>query len=224
MNNSIFEPEPQDTKAVKQMHMSPLTKFISEMGPLAIYFFAYFRGDWLIKNVSFFSGFKDAIFPATAIFMVAAIISFIFTFIKIRKLPVMPLITGIVVIIFGLLALWLKNDVFIKMKPTIINSLFAAILFGGLAFKKSLLGYVFDSAFQLDSKGWYKLTLHWAWFFIFLAIVNETVWRNFSTETWMTFRFIGISGITFLFLLTQMPLIMRHSVEVPEKQKDNSDE
>ena len=99
------------------------------------------------------------------------------------------------------------------MKPTIVNTLFAGVLLGGLVFGKSLLGYVFDSAFKLDAEGWRKLTLRWGIFFIFLAVVNEIVWRNFSTDTWVTFKVWGIMPITILFTMSQMPLIMRHSLE-----------
>ncbi len=125
----------------------------------------------------------------------------------------MPLVSGIVVFVFGALTLFLQNDTFIKMKPTIVNALFGAMLLGGLAFGKSLLGYVFDSAFRLDAEGWRKLTLRWGLFFFFLAVVNEVVWRSFSTDTWVAFKVWGIMPITILFTMSQMPLIMRHSLE-----------
>ena len=99
------------------------------------------------------------------------------------------------------------------MKPTIVNSMFAIVLLGGLLFGKSLLGYVFNSAFQLDDEGWNKLTLRWGLFFIVLAIINEVVWRNFSTDFWVAFKVWGTMPITVLFTLSQMPLIMKHSVE-----------
>jgi intracellular septation protein len=125
----------------------------------------------------------------------------------------MPLVSGIVVLVFGALTLYLHDEVFIKMKPTIVNTLFGVILLGGLAFGKSLLGYVFHSAFQLDAEGWRKLTLRWGLFFFFLAILNEVVWRNFSTDFWVAFKVWATMPITILFTISQMPLIMRHSLD-----------
>jgi intracellular septation protein len=122
-------------------------------------------------------------------------------------------VSGVVVFIFGALTLWLHDDVFIKMKPTIVNTLFGGVLLGGLFFGRSLLGYVFDSAFHLDAEGWKKLTFRWGLFFLFLAVVNEVVWRSFSTDAWVTFKVWGIMPITLLFTLSQMPLIMRHSLD-----------
>jgi len=128
-------------------------------------------------------------------------------------LPIMPLVSGIVVFVFGALTLWLQDDVFIKMKPTIVNTLFGVVLLGGLLFGRSLLGYVFDSAFRMDAEGWRKLTLRWGLFFLLLAVLNEVIWRSFSTDTWVAFKVWGIMPLTLLFTLSQMPLIMRHSVD-----------
>ena len=102
----------------------------------------------------------------------------------------MPLVTGVVVLVFGALTLWLQDDTFIKMKPTIVNTLFGAVLLGGLLFGKSLLGYVFDAAFKLDAEGWRKLTLRWGLFFLFLAVVNEVVWRQLLDR-----RLGGVQGL-----------------------------
>lgn len=213
MNQSIFEPDPQDTKAVRDMHMSPTLKLILEMGPLVVFFFANYKGEWLIQNIGIFKGFEKPIFPATAIFMVAIVVALVASWLIARKIPIMPLISGIFVLIFGFLTLWLHNDTFIKMKPTIINTLFGLILFGGLLFKKALLGYVLDSAFQLDAEGWRKLTYRWAWFFIFLAVINEVVWRNFSDDFWTSFKVFGVMPITIIFMVAQMPMIMEHATE-----------
>ena len=125
----------------------------------------------------------------------------------------MPLVSGIVVLVFGALTLYLHDEIFIKMKPTIVNTLFGAVLLGGLAFGKSLLGYVFDSAFRLDAEGWRKLTLRWGLFFFFLAALNEVVWRNFSTDFWVAFKVWATMPITLLFTIGQLPLIMRHSLD-----------
>jgi len=222
MNQSIFEPDPQHTRAVRKMHMSPLLKFVLEMGPLLIFFIVNFRGQWLIDNVPLFSSFDKPIYPATSVFMVAIITALVISWSIARKIPVMPLVSGIFVLIFGFLTLWLHDDIFIKMKPTFINSLFAFILFGGLLFKKSLLGYVLDSAFTLDAEGWRKPTLRWAWFMLFLAALNEVVWRNFSDEFWTSFKVFGTVPITLVFIITQAPLLMRHAIEPPGNKKQNS--
>ncbi|WP_375633951.1 MULTISPECIES: septation protein A [unclassified Bartonella] len=191
--------------------LSPTLKFFLEMGPLVAFFFANYKGEWLIKNIGFFQNFSKPIFPATAIFMVAIIISLSLSWILARQIPIMPLISGIFVLVFGFLTLWLHNETFIKMKPTIINSLFAFILFGGMFFKKPLLRYALDSTLKLDDLGWQKLTYRWAFFFIFLAILNEIIWRNFSDNFWTSFKVFGVMPITVLFMLTQMPIIIKHS-------------
>jgi intracellular septation protein len=130
--------------------------------------------------------------------------------------PVMPLVSGVVVFVFGALTLWLANDMFIKMKPTIVNTLFGATLLIGLWFGRSFLKLVFDSAFQLDEEGWRKLTIRWGLFFFFLAIVNEVVWRGFSTDFWVAFKVWAVMPITLIFTFSQIPLMMRHSLEKDE--------
>jgi intracellular septation protein len=129
----------------------------------------------------------------------------------------MPLVTGIVVLVFGGLTLLLQDETFIKMKPTIVNVLFGAALLIGLWFKRPLLGYVFDSVFRLDDEGWWKLTFRWGIFFFALAVLNEMIWRNFSTDFWVAFKVFGIMPLTVLFTLTQMGLIQRHAL--PEHEK-----
>jgi intracellular septation protein len=151
--------------------------------------------------------------------MIATAIALAASWLLTRSLPIMPLVSGVVVFVFGGLTLWLQDDVFIKMKPTIINTLFGAVLLGGLWFGRSLLGYVFDSAFSLDAEGWRKLTLRWGLFFLLLAILNEIVWRSFSTDTWVAFKVWGIMPITLAFTLSQMPLIMRHSLDEKFQKK-----
>ncbi|EJF85396.1 septation protein A [Bartonella rattimassiliensis] len=195
----------------KKSSLSPTLKFLLEMGPLVAFFFANYKGEWLIKNIEFFQTFNKPIFPATAIFMVAIIISLSLSWIIARQIPIMPLISGIFVLVFGFLTLWLHNETFIKMKPTIINSLFAFILFSGMLFKKPLLRYAFDSTLKLDDLGWQKLTYRWAFFFVFLAILNEIIWRNFSDNFWTNFKVFGVMPITVLFMITQMPIIIKHS-------------
>ena len=208
-----------DAPAKAEEKVSPLLKMVLELGPLVVFFFANSRGEWLASQFPVLSELGGPIFIATGLFMAATAIALTVWWILTRTLPMMPLISGIVVFVFGALTLWLQNDTFIKMKPTIVNTLFGVILLGGLFFGQSLLGYVFNSAFKLTDEGWRKLTLRWGVFFLFLAVLNEVVWRMFTTDTWVAFKVWGTMPITILFTLSQMPLIMRHSIEQPEEGK-----
>ncbi|MET3589070.1 intracellular septation protein [Bartonella silvatica] len=228
MKKSLFKTNSRNNPNVKNIDnnqkipLSPTLKFLLEMGPLIAFFFANYKGEWLINNISLFKSFNKPIFPATAIFMIAIIIALSLSWILARKIPIMPLISGFFVLIFGFLTLWLHNDTFIKMKPTIINALFAIILFTGIFLKKPLLRYALDSTLKLDDLGWHKLTYRWAFFFIFLALLNEIIWRNFSDTFWANFKVFGVMPITVLFMLTQMPLIIKHSQGLfPEKDNSN---
>ncbi len=210
MIDPIFERDPSDPK---RKEINPILKLALELGPLMVFFFANSRGEWLAEKFPALGDLGGPLFIATALFMVAIAISLSVSWALMRTLPIMPLVSGVVVFVFGALTLWLQDETFIKMKPTIVNTLFAAVLLGGLAFGKSLLGYVFDSAFKLDAEGWRKLTLRWGLFFIFLSVVNEIVWRNFSTDLCVALRVWGIMRITILFTRSQMQLSMRHLLE-----------
>ena len=210
MNQPVLERDPSDPK---KKEVAPLLKLALELGPLMVFFFANSRGAWLVEKWPLLGSFGGPIFLATGLFMIATAIALIASWLLTRSLPLMPLVSGVVVFIFGALTLWLQNDLFIKMKPTIINTLFGAVLLGGLFFGKALLGYVFGAAFRLDAEGWRKLTLRWGLFFFFLAIANEIVWRNFSTDFWVAFKVWGTMPITLIFTFAQMPLIMRHSLD-----------
>ncbi len=190
----------------------PMLKMALELGPLLVFFFGNLRSAWLIQEFPALSTLGGPLFVATALFMAATVISLLVSKFVLGHLPIMPFVSGIVVVVFGSLSIWLQDETFIKMKPTIINTLFGAALLGGLAFGKSLLGYVFNAAFQLDEEGWRKLTVRWGVFFLFLAILNEVVWRNFSDDFWVAFKVWGTMPITILFTLAQMPLIMKHTV------------
>lgn len=216
MEDSVFERDPSDPA---HKDVNPLLKLAIEMGPLMVFFFANARGEWLIERFPVLANIGGPIFIATALFMAATVLALVVSWILIRSLPIMPLISGIVVLVFGSLTLWLHDENFIKMKPTIINALFGVILLGGLYFGKSLLGYVFDSAFKLNAEGWRKLTMRWGIFFLFLAVLNEAVWRSFSTDFWVAFKVWGTMPITLLFTFAQMPLVMKYSIEqaAPEK-------
>ena len=212
MNPPILERDPSDPQKKKES-VNPLLKLVLELGPLMVFFFANARGAWLVEKFPVLAEFGGPIFVATGLFMAATAIALIASWLLMRTLPIMPMVSGVVVFIFGALTLYLQDDIFIKMKPTIVNTLFGGVLLGGLYFGKSLLGYVFDSAFSLDADGWRKLTFRWGLFFLFLALANEVVWRNFSTDFWVTFKVWGIMPITLLFTFSQMPLILRHSLE-----------
>lgn len=207
-----------DTHASKAERQNPLLKMALELGPLLIFFFGNLRGEWLAKTFPALTAIGGPLLIATALFMAATVLSLIISKIVFKHLPVMPFVSGLVVLVFGSLSIWLQDETFIKMKPTIVNTLFGVTLLGGLAFGTSLLGYVFNAAFQLDAEGWRKLTLRWGIFFLFLAVLNEVVWRNFSADVWVNFKVWGTMPITILFTLAQMPLIMKHSLEEKEER------
>lgn len=210
MNEPILEQDPSDPR---KKALNPGLKFLLELGPGLVFFFVTLRGEWLAQKFPVLAELGEPILIATAFFMAATAISLSVSWLLTRSLPIMPLVSAVVDFVFGALAIWLQDKTFAFMKPTIINSLFGAVLLGGLLFGKSLLAYVFDTAFKLDAEGWRKLTFRWGLFFFFLAVVNEVVWRNFSENTWLYFKVWGIMPITLVFTFSQMPLIMRHSVE-----------
>jgi intracellular septation protein len=174
---------------------NPLLKLAIEAGPLAVFFIANARG---------------GIFVATAAFMIAIAAALAASWWLERKLPTLPLVTGVFVLVFGGLTLWLQDELFIKLKPTIVNGLFALILFGGLAFGRPFLKPLLGAALELTDEGWRKLTWRWAWFFVALAVANEVVWRMFTTDAWVNFKVFGILPLTIAFSLAQLPLINRY--------------
>jgi intracellular septation protein len=176
--------------------LNPFLKLALDIGPLVLFFAA---------NARF------GIFAATASFMVAVLIALAVAYVKTRHIEMMPLVTAIIVVIFGGLTLVLHDATFIKLKPTIIYVLFGGTLIGGLLFGKSFLGVLFDSVFDLTEEGWRKLTWRWAFFFFALAVLNEIVWRNFSTDIWVSFKLFGVVPLTFLFGAAQYPLLQRYA-------------
>jgi intracellular septation protein len=181
---------------------SPGLKLLIELGPLLVFFGV---------NAAY------GIYAATAAFMVVTLISLAYALWRYHKLPIMPLVSGVVVLVFGTLTLYLRDDTFIKLKPTLVYLIFAAILGAGLLLRKPLLELLLGSAFNLSEEGWRKLTFRWVLFFVAMAVVNEIVWRNFSTDVWVSFKAFGFLPITFLFALAQMPLIQRYSEEAPAR-------
>jgi intracellular septation protein len=178
--------------------LNPILKLALDLGPLGLFFYA---------NSHY------GIFAATGTFMVAVLAALAVSYALTRQLPIMPVVTAIIVVVFGGLTLVLHDATFIKVKPTIIYALFGAVLIGGLFFNKPLLGVVFDSMFHLTEEGWRKLTLRWAIFFLALAVLNEIVWRNTSTNVWVDFKVFGVMPLTFLFGALQMPLLKRYAAE-----------
>ncbi|MGK9053218.1 septation protein A [Neorhizobium sp. CSC1952] len=209
-----------DVTPTREEKQHPMLKLALEIGPLLVFFFGNLRGEWLVEKLPALSAIGGPLLVATALFMVATVISLVISKIVFHHLPVMPFVSGVVVLVFGSLSIWLQDETFIKMKPTIVNTLFGAALLGGLLFGKSLLGYVFNAAFQLDEAGWKKLTLRWGIFFFFLAVLNEVVWRNFSDTVWVNFKVWGTMPITIAFTLAQMPLIMRHTIPDPAAETE----
>lgn len=184
--------------AAKQKQINPLLKLALDFGPLMLFFFANsYRG----------------IFFATAAFMVAIVGALIVQYILIRRLPILPIVTAVIVLVFGALTLWLHNDTFIKIKPTIIYTMFGAILFVGLATGRPLLEAVLEGAFHLTEEGWKILTWRWAIFFLALAVLNEIVWRSVSTDTWVAFKTFGFLPLTIVFALAQTPVFMRYQTK-----------
>ena len=163
----------------------------------------------------FFAGFKYlGIFGATAVFIAAVLAALLLSYLIEKRLSPMPLFTAVLVVIFGGLTLYLRNDVFIKMKPTVLYGFFGLVLLVGLAFNRLFIKYVFAQAFDLDERGWKKLTVRWGLFFLALAVINEAVWRSTSTATWVTFKVWVIIPLIFLFALAQTPLVIKH--QTPE--------
>jgi intracellular septation protein len=148
--------------------------------------------------------------------MAAIVIALAIAYALTRHLPIMPLVTAIVVLVFGGLTLVLHDELFIKVKPTIIYVLFGGVLLVGLGFGKSLLGVVFDSVFHLTEEGWRRLTLRWALFFLALAVANEIVWRTQTTDVWVSFKVFGVMPLTFLFAALQYPLLQKYAA--PESE------
>jgi intracellular septation protein len=172
-----------------------LLKLLLELGPLVVFF---------VMNS------QAGIYWGTGCFVLATVVALVSSKILHGRIPTMPLVSGFFVIVFGGLTVWLQDDLFIKMKPTIVNTLFAIVLFGGLAYGRSWLKYLFGEAFKLTEEGWRILTFRWACFFVVLAILNEIVWRNSSTEFWISFKLFGIMPLTMIFAVAQISLLKKH--------------
>ena len=185
--------------------IDPMLKLALELGPLACFFVASYRFNLHV---------------ATGVLMAGVVVALAASYWLTRRLPIMPVVTAIAVLVFGALTFYFDNPVFIKMKPTVVNCIFGAALLGGLAFGKPLLPIVLDSALHLDETGWRKLTFRWGVFFFVLAALNEVVWRTQSDVFWAGFKVFGTMPLTLMFALSQVPLIMRHEAKpaVPQEE------
>jgi intracellular septation protein len=176
----------------------PLARAALDLGPLLL-FFAVFE----------FYG----IYAATGAFMVVIFLALGAGYAIERRISPMPLLTAALVLVFGGLTLYLKNDTFIKMKPTVLYALFGFVLLGGLAFGRLFVKYLFATAFELSDEGWRKLTYRWGFFFLALAVTNEIIWRTMSTGTWVKFKVFGIIPLIALFAAAQLPLVLKHEIK-----------
>jgi intracellular septation protein len=170
---------------------------VTEYGPLAVFVAAYALGDLM---------------TATAALIAATAVALVLSYAIARHVPLLPLITAVIVGVFGGLTLWLQDETFIKIKPTIVETLFAVVLLGGLAFDRPFLKKVMGAALHMDDAGWRKLTLRFAFFFLAMAGLNEIVWRTQSTDIWVAFKTFGLVGLTLAFGLAQVGLIKRHQL------------
>ena len=186
----------------------PLFKLATELGPLLVFF---------VANAKFH------LFVATGAFMVAIVAAMIASYVVTRHVPVMTLVTGAIVIVFGTLTLALHDETFIKVKPTIIYGLFAVTLGGGLLFGRSFIALLFDQMFNLTPHGWRLLTFRWALFFAGMAVLNEVIWRTQSTDFWVTFKAFGVIPITMGFAVLQMPLIKRYHLDPVSLETSEAD-
>jgi len=186
------------TTTTEKPKLNPILKLTLDVGPLVLFF---------VANSRF------GIFGATGAFMAAVVAALLVSYTMTRQWPIMPVVTAIVVLVFGGLTLALHDETFIKLKPTIIYVLFGGILLGGYILEKPFLAILFDSMFHLTPEGWRKLTLRWALFFLALAVLNEAIWRTQSTDFWVNFKLFGFVPITFVFAALQYPLLMRYAAE-----------
>ncbi len=178
----------------------PIIKLLADFGPLLIFFVIYFNND---------NDLKIAIPP----FIIATLVALAVVYFLEKRIPMVPLTGGILITLFGGLTLYFDNKIFFYMKPTIINLLFAAVLFFGKFFtKKPLLKKFFQNAFDLEDEGWKKLNYRWISFFIFVAILNEIVWRTQSEVFWVNFKVWGLLPISFIFAASQFPLINKYKL------------
>jgi intracellular septation protein len=205
-----MKPQPDHSVPTRQAagstEQGTWSKLAIELGPLIVFFAGNAIG---------------GIYAGTAAFMVATVISLAAARLLHRKIPIMLLVSGVIVLVFGGLTVFFRDDTFIKLKPTIVYSMFAGLLAAGLLLKKPVLEMLFGSAFTLTEQGWRKLTIRWIVFFAAMAVVNELIWRNFTTDTWVSFKVFGFLPLTLLFAFVQVPLLQRYGL--PSQTFDESE-
>ncbi len=197
--------------------MGPRTKLAVEMGPVILFF-----GTYLIAKRSV--GDQQGMIYATGVLVVATLLAMGYAYKVERKVSPVTLFTAILVTALGGLTIYLNDETFIKRKPTFVSGFLGGVLLIGLAFGRPLVKFVMQGAIQLRDEGWHKLTLRWGLFMLLLAGMNEVVWRNYSTETWLTYKTFGILPLTFLFLLSQSPLLTEYAIEPSEEGQADSAE
>ncbi len=194
-------PAAEPVAPARRKALNPMLKFAIELGPLVLFFAVYSR---------------LGIFAATGVLMAGVVVTLAVSYAMLRRIPIMPLVTAAVVVIFGSLTLFFHDETLIKIKPTALYLLFGAALFAGLWLKKPLLKILFDGALHVTEEGWRRLTWRWAFFFVALAVLNEIVWRTQTTDLWVKFKTFGFMPITLIFALAQAPLIMRYETKEDE--------
>jgi intracellular septation protein len=196
----MTEPTPTETAPAKPKRpkQNPAIKLALEMGPLVLFF---------LTNAKF------GIFIATGVLMAGVVAALAASWLLTRHVPIMPLVTAVAVLVFGGLTFIFQDELFIKMKPTIVNTIFGSVLLIALAMGKPLLPVVLDSMMRLTETGWKILTLRWGLFFFLLAGLNEVVWRTQTTDFWVSFKVFGTMPITVVFALAQIPLMMKYELK-----------
>jgi intracellular septation protein len=183
------------------------TKLLIELGPLV----AFFIANW-----------KAGIFWGTGIFMVATAVALSVSWALTRKIAMVPLVSAVFVALFGALTLWLHSDLFIKVKVTLINALFGAVLLGGVAMGRSYIKLIMGEAVKLTEEAWRTLSIRWGVFFLAMAGLNEVVWRSLSTDAWVNFKVFGLLPITLVFALANAPYMTRHMIEDEKLDEDKA--
>ncbi|AHE54309.1 septation protein A [Sphingomonas sanxanigenens] len=199
-------------QTTSEKQLSPLGRMAIDFGPIIAFFAtnSLLPSDWASLR---------RIMAATAVFMVATVAAMIYSRLKAGKISPMLFMSGALVLVFGGLTLWFHNDTFIKVKPTIVYSMFAAVLAFGLATGRPLLRMLLESAYPgLTAEGWRKLTINWTVFFVAMAILNEIVWRNSSFNFWLGFKVWGAIPLTLLFAIVNIPMLLRNGMSDPSKQ------
>lgn len=193
------------TAAGRAGEANPLLKLLIDFGPLVVFFAVYYGVERYRPEAG--------IYWATGVLMVATVAALIASRLLLGRFSVPPLVTAVLVVVFGALTIWLQDPRFIMIKPTIIYLLFVGVLAFGLVTRRPLLKLVMGEALQLTDEGWRKLTFRWLVFFAAMALLNEIVWRNFSQPVWVTFKAWGFLPLTLIFAVAQVGLIRRYEAK-----------